>query len=180
MILETQRLFLRKFETTDITGLSRIYTDEDVMRYIGRGGVLNAVQALKMIEYWKKCYEDPGYGEWAVINKEDGKLIGHCGFQYLKSINETEIAYLLDKPYWGKGLASEISQAALSYGFKQFNFKKLVAIVYPDNKPSIRVIEKMGMKFIGNETFFEKSLFLYSLTRKQWEKKSQLRMKNEE
>jgi RimJ/RimL family protein N-acetyltransferase len=172
MILETKRLYLRIFENSDLMELARIYADEEVMRYIGRGGALTTVQTLRMLEHWKQKADDPGYAIWAVINKENDKLIGHCGFQYLKILNEIEIAYLLDKPYWDNGLASEISQATLDYGFKHFELKKIIAVVYPENKPSIRVIEKMEMKFLYEHEFYGKNLLVYGLTKKKWEKKN--------
>lgn len=170
MILETKRLYLRSFETSDIKELSRMYADEDVMRYIGRGVPLNNEQTLRMIEHWKHSGDDSGYTIWAVIDKVNNNLIGHCGFQFLKIINEVEIAYLLDKPHWGKGFASEISKAVLDYGFKNFGFRKIAAIVYPENKPSIRVIEKMNMKFLYEHEFYGKNLLVYGITKKKWDK----------
>jgi RimJ/RimL family protein N-acetyltransferase len=70
MILETKRTYLREFLNSDIKELSRIYSDEDVMKHIGRGGPLNAAQTLKMINHWQSAYEEPGYGLWAVVNKD--------------------------------------------------------------------------------------------------------------
>lgn len=166
MILETKRVYLREFLHSDIKALSEIYSNAEIMKYMGRGGPLNAEQTLKMINYWQSEYKNYGYGFWAMINKEDEKLIGHCGFSFIKEAGETEIAYLLDKPYWGKGFATEISKKTLEYGFDKFNFKKVIALVYPDNKQSIRVIEKMGMSFEREGIFFERKLYMYSVVNK--------------
>lgn len=170
MILETKRLYLRNFETSDLKELARMYADDEIMRYIGRGGALNTAHVLRMLEHWKHAADDPGYSIWAVIDKHDNKLIGHCGFQFLKIINEVEIAYLLDKPYWGKGYATEIAAATLNYGFEKFGFRNIVAIIYPENKPSIRVIEKMNMKYLYEHEFYGKNLLVYGMTMKNWEK----------
>jgi RimJ/RimL family protein N-acetyltransferase len=163
-ILETDRLYLREYEINDQEGLAKIYSDAEVMKYIGRGGVLDAEKTLNRIEAWRnKYYHEWGFGIWALIEKASGNLIGQCGFNILKETSEVEIAYLLAKEFWGKGYATEISRAAISYGFTVLNLKRIVALAYPENIPSINVIQKLGMKYEGEKEFFGKKFIFFSM-----------------
>jgi RimJ/RimL family protein N-acetyltransferase len=69
---------------------------------------------------------------------------------------------MLDEPYWGNGYASEIAKATLDYGINKLNLKRVVALVYPQNSPSIRVIEKTGMKYEKEYEYSEKKLLMYA------------------
>jgi ribosomal-protein-alanine N-acetyltransferase len=163
-IIETERLYLREFTETDLERLYEIYSDAKVMKYIGKGEALSEEQTRKIINAWtKKYYKQYGFGIWALINKENDTLIGHCGFNWLQDNSDIEIAYLLSKEYWGKGMATEISKATLQYGFDSLNLKRIIALSYPENYSSIRVIEKLGMKPQGLKTLFGvKFLFFVS------------------
>lgn len=153
-ILESERLYLRNFTTGDIETMSRIYSDEEVMRYIGLGGPADLNQTKQMIDAFMKSYEENGFGLMAIIEKQTEKLIGHCGFNCLKVSNEIEIAYLLSKDCWGKGYATEIGKATLQYGFDVLKLDKIVALAYPQNKASVNVITKLGLKPMGTKEFF--------------------------
>lgn len=150
-ILETERLYLRVFEESDVNAMSEIHTDEAAMKYIGRGGVLNIEQTKKGIEAFIRYQTEKGYSIWAVIEKESGSLIGHCGLNMLNDKSDIEIAYLLAKEYWGKGYATEIAKATLEYGFTKLNLKRIVALAFPENLPSHNVIKKIGMKPEGEK-----------------------------
>jgi RimJ/RimL family protein N-acetyltransferase len=165
-ILETESLYLREYKGSDLESLAGIYSDEEVMKYIGRGGIVSIEQTQKGIDGWRnKYYPDWGFGIWALIEKENDLLIGHCGFNILKENSEVEIAYLLAKEYWGKGYATEISRAAPDYGFTDLNLSRIVALAYPENIASINVIHKLGMKLDGEEEFFGKKFLYFTLER---------------
>ncbi len=161
-ILETERLLLRDLETGDLDALAAIYGDPEVMKYIGNGKVFSREQTKVSIERWKAYQEKNGYSNWAVVDKAGGALIGKCGFSELPDNHGIEISYLFAKNCWGKGIASEISIAALDYGFKVLNLEKVIGLVYPQNAASIRVIEKMGMKFDKEAEFWGVKLLMYS------------------
>ncbi len=163
-ILETERMYLRSYEDNDLERLAEIYSDEEVMKYIGRGGILSKEQTKKGIDTWiKKIYHEFGFGIWALIDKESDLLIGHCGFNRLPEDAGTEIAYLLAKDFWGKGLATEVSKETLKYGFEKLNLERIVALAYPQNLPSINVIKKLGMKPEGEKIFFEKTFLFFGI-----------------
>lgn len=147
MILETNRLYLRALETKDLEVLSGMYSNPEVMRFIGTGVTFTKSQSEKSIRMWNEYEKEHGYSNWAVIRKEDGVLLGKCGLSGLPDKSGIEVSYILDEQYWGKGYATEISAAVLELGFSKFALKKIVALVYPQNSPSIKVLEKIGMKY---------------------------------
>ncbi|MEO8663868.1 MAG: GNAT family N-acetyltransferase [Ignavibacteria bacterium] len=161
-ILESERLYLREFDENDIDEISKTYSDEDVMRYIGKGGAVDIEQSKKMISAFMKNYIEIGFGLWAVIEKESNSLIGHCGFNILKGISETEIAYLYSKSSWGKGYATEIGIATLNYGFERLDLTRVIALAYPENTASQNVIRKLGMKHECEREFFGINFLVYS------------------
>ncbi len=157
MIIETiksERLLLRPFRPGDADEMSKIYSDETVMKYIGRGGPANKEQTLQIIEAFIDSYDKHGFGIMGVTEKTNVRLIGHCGFNFLRSDSEIEIAYLLDKKYWGKGYATEIASSTLEFGFNILKLKKIVALAYPENVNSVNVINKLGMTAKGYRRHF--------------------------
>jgi [ribosomal protein S5]-alanine N-acetyltransferase len=163
-IIETGRIILRELEDNDADRLAEIYSDMEVMRYVGRGIVLTQEQAVKSIEQWKKYYRELGFGNWAVIEKASGNFIGLCGLSWLEDKSDVEVSYLFAKEAWGKGYATETAGAVITFGFNTVKLKRIAALVYPQNTPSIHVIEKLGMKYECDRIFFgDKLLRVYSL-----------------
>ncbi len=88
--------------------------------------------------------------------KSEKRLIGYCGIaiELIDGQLETELGYRLSEKYWGKGLATEAAQAALQYGLDRLKLPYIIAVVEPANYASIRVIEKLGMKYC-KQTYFQ-------------------------
>ena len=150
-ILETERLYLRVFEESDVNAMSEIHTDEVAMKYIGRGVIINIEQTKEGIEVFIKNQKENGYSIWALVEKDSNKVIGHCGFNMLKDKSDIELTYLLAKDHWGKGYATEVAKTTLEYGFEKLKFKRIVALTFPENFPSQNVIRKLGMKPDGKK-----------------------------
>jgi len=93
----------------------------------------------------------------------DVKFIGWCGLQYLPETEEVEVAYLLGKAYWGKGLATEAAQASLRYGFEDLGLESIVGIVHLENKASQRVLEKLGLTCVEQANYFGMDCYRYSI-----------------
>lgn len=160
MKIETEDVFLRKLSYDDLPVLSKIYSDEDVMRYIGLGGPVDENVTNNMISAFMRSYENKGFGIWGCVEKSTGELIGHCGFNTLPD-GYIEIAYLLDKPYWGRGIATSIAKETLRYGTNKLGLETIVALAYPQNLASIRVIEKIGLIYHGERNYFGRNFSFF-------------------
>lgn len=162
-ILETERLLLRSQQPEDADVITKMFGDEEVMRFIGEGKTYPRSVAEQSITKWNDYEREHGFTSWAVERKEDNAIIGKCGFNFLPDNSDIELSYMLDEPYWGNGYASEIAKATLEYGLSKLNLKRVVALVYPQNSPSIRVIEKTGMKYEKECEYFGVKLLMYSV-----------------
>jgi ribosomal-protein-alanine N-acetyltransferase len=144
--IETPRLHFRRFTPDDLYALAVLRSDPDVMKHIGprRPESIEEVQAAlsKILAHWAQH----GFGRWVLLSKPNKSVIGMCGLSYLDDTGEVEIGYGLAKEYWGIGLASEAATAVMNYGFEQLRLDRIVAVVWPENIASIRVLEKLGMR----------------------------------
>lgn len=169
--IETSRLLLRMFEPDDLDDLSRIYADADVMKYLS-GHPLTTEEAASWLNHFLSGWEEYGFGWWAVVFKESGELIGHCGLQFINVTPEVEVSYGLASAYWRKGLASETARACLRYGFEQLKLGRIYALADPGNIWSHRVMERVGMSYVKTEYYkddlYEGDLVYYVISRDQY------------
>jgi ribosomal-protein-alanine N-acetyltransferase len=104
---------------------------------------------------------------WATIDKQTDQFIGRCGLLpwTLEDQSEVEVAYLLSKAFWRKGLATEAARATASYGVEQLGLTRLICLIDPDNRASINVAEKIGMTYEKRIDGEPAPSLLYSLNR---------------
>lgn len=148
--LYTKRLTLRYFDLADDQALHEaVFSDSEVMRF-GDGP-----QSLEWTRAWiQTCqhdyYESQGYGPYAVIERNSELLIGYCGLFYFPDVNEQpeiEIGYRLARSAWGQGYATEAAITVRDYAFTTLRIARLISIIDPSNTGSVRVAEKLGMKY---------------------------------
>jgi len=146
-VIETDRLVMRHLTLNDAADLAALYADPEVMRFFE--GIRTREQALAEIHECLGWYERLGYYFWATIHKLDGRFIGRCGLlpQVIDGRNEAEVAYMLARPYWNRGLGTEAARAINEYGFREFIFPRLISIIDPGNAASQRVAVKNGMRY---------------------------------
>ena len=168
--LETERLRLRLFTPADLDPLARIFSHPEVMRYLGDGRPISRAASeaalTSIIAHWHRH----GFGRWAVVHKAHGRLLGYGGLRRLDSM--IELVYLLDRPYWGAGLATELARAVLCYGFRQRACDFIVAVTKPDNLASRRVLTKLGMRFEKEANYFNIPVVQYTITHAEHEENS--------
>ena len=131
----------------DLDSLYKLYSDPEIRQYFPEG-VLNYEETKEELEWFLNGHpKHPELGLWATIHKPSGKFIGRCGLLpwTIEGQNEVEIAYLLDKEFWGQGLASEGALAIRDYAFKKLGLPRLVCLIDPKNIASQKVAEKIGM-----------------------------------
>ncbi len=148
VIAETGRLILRHFDIVDGEAMDGVFGDEEVM-YYGSG-----VQTPRWVRGWlSSClvdYQKRGFGLWAVVEKSGQAVIGYCGLSHFPDVGgqpEIEIGYRLARPYWGHGYATEAARAVRDYGFGPLSLCRLISMIDPGNVASIRVAEKIGMRY---------------------------------
>lgn len=149
IIFETKRLLLRHLVLSDLDDLFALYSDLDVVRYIP-DAPRTLEEAREELEWFTNGHPRfPNLGLWATIYKETGQFIGRCGLLpwTIDGKDEVEIAFALSKAYWGQGLATEVAQALVQYGFEHLRVSRLICVIDHDNKASINVATRIGMTF---------------------------------
>ncbi len=163
--IETARLRLRLFASDDVADFYQIIRDPDVKRFLADGEEFTIDSTRALIERFNEIFRARGYGRWAVVEKERGKLIGYCGLIVLIDEVGVELAYLLAKECWGRGLATEAARACLRYGFEQLGCERIAAISIVENAASKRVMERLRMSHVKNLNYFGRDCFHYAIAR---------------
>ncbi len=161
IFLETQRLILRHFTEEDADNLLALDSDPEVMRYIGPYGLADREAYRQHIRttYFGYYTKYEGFGFWAAIEKASGEFIGwftlrpamdyrfasEAGFRP----RDVELGYRLRKSAWGKGYATEGARALVDKAFAELGVRCVVASALVDNVASTRVLEKAGLKRVG-------------------------------
>ncbi len=146
-ILTTDRLVLREMAHTDADHLLSIFEDDEAMKYYP--AKKNRDETIDWIMWTIGNYEKYGVGLWVVEDKLSGQFLGQCGLvlQKIEGDVEVEIGYLFKRQHWGKGYATEAALACKKYGFHKLDLKKVISLIDPLNKPSIRVASRIGMSY---------------------------------
>ena len=108
-ILETENLIFRHLQPSDLDSLYTLYSDPDVRCFFPEG-TLSYEETKEELEWFLNGHpHHPQLGLWATIHKDTDKFIGRCGLLpwTIDQRPEVEVAYLLDKSYWGRGLGTE-------------------------------------------------------------------------
>jgi RimJ/RimL family protein N-acetyltransferase len=147
-VLTTERLILRRLSVTDAEFIVELLNDPAFLQFVGDKAVRSADDARQYIlEGPVASYERNGFGLWLVELKESGLAVGMCGLLKRETLPDVDIGFAFLPAYRSQGYAFESAAAVLDYGRREFGLKRIVAITNPDNGGSIRVLEKIGMRF---------------------------------
>jgi RimJ/RimL family protein N-acetyltransferase len=147
-VIETERLNLREMSEADAAFVLEVLNDPGFIRFVGDRGVRTVEEAARYVaERFAESYGRNGFGLWLVETKDGGVPVGMCGLLTRKELNVVEVGYAFLPPFRGKGYAFEAAAASLRHARGVLGLPRLYAIVDPDNAVSIRVLEKLGMKF---------------------------------
>ncbi|MBI5351650.1 MAG: GNAT family N-acetyltransferase [Chloroflexi bacterium] len=148
-IIETERLILRKLSTEDSAFMLGLLNQPAFIQNIGDRGVRTLPEAGEYISSRViPSYERFGFGMYLTLLKEGEVPIGICGLVKRETLDDADIGYAFLPQYGSKGYASESASAVLAYARNTLGLKRILGITAQDNKGSIRVLEKLGMKFI--------------------------------
>ena len=147
-VLTTARLRLRRLSPDDAEFIMELLNDPAFIQFVGDKAVRSADDARRYIlEGPVASYERNGYGLWMVELKESGSAIGMCGLLKRESLPDVDIGFAFLPAYRSQGYAFESASAVLDYGRTEFGLRRIVAITDPENQGSIRVLQKIGMRF---------------------------------
>ncbi|MFT5920228.1 MAG: ribosomal-protein-alanine N-acetyltransferase [Granulosicoccus sp.] len=146
-ILETERLILREWVIEDAENFFDLNNDPEVVRYTG-DPPFESIEATREFVKNYDAFEKEGMGRWVCILKETGENIGWCGLRR-KPVGYVDLGYRFHRKHWNKGFATEAGKACLEFGFNQLGLEKIVAHAMIKNEASSRVMQKLGMRFVG-------------------------------
>ena len=146
VILETERLTLRELEPNDLDFLASMMADPDVSHHYDRRFSREASE--QWLNRQLERYATDGHGMWLAVEKATGAPVGQVGLviQTVENRRRPEIGWLLDRPQWGKGYATEGGAAVRDAAFSRWKYPEVISLIRPANLPSQRVAERIGLK----------------------------------
>ena len=148
---KTRQLILKSPTPDDLASLFAIYGDPATHAFNPFGPLTHLDQAKALLDGWLAHWAEKGYGQWAISAREaPDEVIGFGGIDarpYLDVVR-VNLGYRFAVQAWGKGYATELSQAALDVGLAELDIPEIYAVVRPQHHASIRVLEKVGMQRI--------------------------------
>jgi ribosomal-protein-alanine N-acetyltransferase len=189
VVLTTERLVLRRLSMDDLDALAAIYADAEVRRFFPEGTLTREETREEIAWMLDVDYPRYGYGLWATVLRDTGAFIGRCGllpWPVAPSNHaalaleppeeeptpgrpvEVEVAYLLAKEHWGRGLGTEASRGIAAFGFATLDAERLIGLIDEENAASIGVAANIGMTVDGDVEIDDEVFPLWSITRERW------------
>ena len=159
----TQRIKLSPVRKDEAEELHQIWIDPEVRKYLWDDLIIPETQTKEIINQSLTAFANKKYGLWVARLINQKEIIGFTGYWQFFDPPQTQLLYGLLPQYWGQGLATEISKAMIDYGFKEYGFKTINASTDLDNKSSIAVLARLGMKSIKQENIDGKETIFYQL-----------------
>jgi ribosomal-protein-alanine N-acetyltransferase len=149
-MLETERLILRALSADEANSLHRISNEPNVRLYLWDGEAISEATIKSLIDQSNRMFSEEKIGLFGVRVRGREDLLGFCGFVRLEGMEEPELWYELTQKVWGRGIATEAARACVRYAFEEVGMERVIAGADAPNTASLRVIEKLGMKYLGN------------------------------
>jgi RimJ/RimL family protein N-acetyltransferase len=165
VVIETDRLLLRRVTANDVEELVEIHADPAIMHFMGAWDRARALEWLTDVD---QNWQTRGYGRFAITDRGSGRLLGRTGLMYLLQFSETELGWTLRREAWGHGYATEAARACAKWAFGEFEIPYLTSLIEPGNERSIRVASRLGMTPIRNDVFHDRPMIVHAVTRETW------------
>lgn len=159
-MLNTPRLLLKIPIDSECLVLKKLWQNEQTRRFLG--GTLEDHLIEEKLAALKKHWELHKFGQWIVYENISDQVIGLCGLHH--SDDGIELSYMFFPEFWGKGYANEAAKAAIKHGFDTLKTSKIIAITQAENKKSINLLKKIGMRHACNFMRYGAEQSLYEIT----------------
>jgi RimJ/RimL family protein N-acetyltransferase len=161
-IIETPRLALREVVPDDLDFLAEMLADPEVMRYYP--APLDRRQAEAWLARQRERYARDGHGFWHVEERASGRPLGQAGVALIEieGIRQPGLGYLIHRPFWRNGYATEAARASLDHAFGELDLARVVCPIRPENERSLGVARKLDLRLEGRAAFagFEHLIFV--------------------
>ena len=168
--LQSERLLLRWFREEDYEQFCKICSDPEVMRFLGDGKPMTAMEVWRQMATFMGHWYFRGYGIWAVQEKSTGNLVGRIGFMNPAGWPGFELGWTLGREFWGRGFATEGARRALEYAFTEMDRDHVISLIAPENIASTKVAERLGEKVEGQTEVLEHKVLIYGIARDDWQR----------
>jgi RimJ/RimL family protein N-acetyltransferase len=162
--LDTPRLLLRPFAASDVEAIHAVYSDPEVMRWVGTGPLASRGATERLLDSYSAHQGTLGFAFWAVLERATGELIGDAGL-HRTALGETELGYTLARRAWGRGYATEAAGAWVDAAFGELAIDEVIALAEPPNHASLHVLDKLGFRRDGTRLAFGREHVLFRITR---------------
>lgn len=176
--ITTKRLILRNISLNDASDMFEYAKTLDVGPMAGWEPHRDVNETFAIINLFKANGQKTGLGTFAIVYKENNKMIGTVELFNHYANFKADLGYSLNPAYWGQGIMVEACEAVLRFGFEMLNLKRIQVSLFSDNYQSERVCQKLGMTYEGIERNsymrYDRKIFdlkIYSMTNKEYEKK---------
>jgi RimJ/RimL family protein N-acetyltransferase len=170
--LTTERLVLRCWQRSDLEPYAAMNRDPETMLHLN--GPVNYPATERLVTHLIGMWHLRGFGMWALESREDGSFVGRAGLYQTHEWPEPEVAWSIRRDLWKRGLATEAGAAALQFGFS-LGLPKIISLPSPENLPSVRVAEKLGLTFERIATIGPwKDSAIYTIEEDRWRRRSNI------
>jgi RimJ/RimL family protein N-acetyltransferase len=157
----TERLLLRPFHASDFDSFAKMNADPEVVAFLGNGQPVDRKESWKILAWLIGHWQLRGYGSWAVEETESKCFIGRVGLFYPEGWPGIEIGYVLARPFWGRGYATEAGRVAIIHAFEARKIPRVISLIHPNNRGSVKVAEKLGETFEREMEFNGRTILVY-------------------
>jgi [ribosomal protein S5]-alanine N-acetyltransferase len=164
-VFETERLRAREMSIGDLDFLASLLSDAEVMRFYPRR--YDRSGARRWIERQLRRYERDGHGFWLVLERESDEPVGQVGLlmQSVDGRREPEVGYLIHRPFWRRGYATEAALATRDHALDERGYPRVISLIRPENLPSQGVARKLGMERERTTTFAGLEHWVFAVSR---------------
>jgi RimJ/RimL family protein N-acetyltransferase len=162
LLIETERLLLRRFSDEDLDEFFALHSDPEVTRFIR---ALDRAEAEERLRKDEVEWRQRGHGILAVLERQSGAFLGRTGLKYWPQFGETEVGWILRRGAWGQGYATEAARACVEWGFAHLAVPYLTAMIVPANTHSVAVAARLGMTPLREDELLGESVVVYALDR---------------